>query len=114
MTQKQAIQMFEEKRVRTAWDTDKEKWWFSIVDVVSVLTDSPNPNNYWKVLKHRLIKEGNETVTNCNQLKLQAPDGKMRLTMFKNETNCFLIMAMNEKMCNFAIEYNSQYNEHDC
>ena len=80
MTQKQAIQLFEEKRVRTAWDTDQEKWWFSIVDVVSVLTDSPDPRNYWKVLKHRLIKEGNETVTNCNQLKLQAPDGKMRLT----------------------------------
>ena len=80
MTQKQAIQMFGEKRVRTAWDTDKEKWWFSIVDVVSVLTDSPNPNNYWKVLKHRLIKEGNETVTNCNQLKLQAPDEIKRLT----------------------------------
>ena len=80
MTQKQAIQLFEEKRVRTAWDTDQEKWWFSIVDVVSVLTDSPDPHNYLKVLKHRLIKEGNETVTNCNQLKLQASDGKMRLT----------------------------------
>ena len=80
MTQKQAIQLFEQKKVRTVWDTDKEKWWFSIVDVVAVLTDSPNPRNYWKVLKHRLIKEGNETVTNCNQLKLQAEDGKKRLT----------------------------------
>ena len=68
MTQKQAIQLFEQKKVRTVWDTDNEKWWFSIVDVVAVLTDSPNPRNYWKVLKHRLIKEGNETVTNCNQL----------------------------------------------
>ena len=92
MTQKQAIQLFEEKRVRTAWDTDKEKWWFSIVDVVSVLTDSPNPNNYWKVLKHRLIKEGNETVTNCNQLKLQAPDGKMRLTDVADTEQLFRII----------------------
>lgn len=82
MTQKQAIQLFEEKRVRTAWDTDAEKWWFSVVDVVSVLTDSDyqTARKYWKVLKGRLVKEGNETVTNCYQLKLQAPDGKMRLT----------------------------------
>ena len=82
MTQKQAIQLFEEKRVRTAWDTDAEKWWFSVVDVVSVLTDSDyqTARKYWKVLKGRLIKEGNETVTNCYQLKFQAPDGKMRLT----------------------------------
>ena len=82
MTQKQAIQLFEEKRVRTAWDTDAEKWWFSVVDVVSVLTDSDyqTARKYWKVLKGRLLKEGNETVTNCYQLKMQAPDGKMRLT----------------------------------
>ena len=82
MTQKQAIQLFEEKRVRTAWDTDAEKWWFSVVDVVSVLTDCDyqTARKYWKVLKGRLIKEGNETVTNCYQLKFQAPDGKMRLT----------------------------------
>ena len=80
MTQKQAIQLFEQKKVRTIWDSDKEKWYFSVVDVVAVLTESPNPRNYWKVLKHRLIKEGNETVTNCNQLKLQAEDGKKRLT----------------------------------
>ena len=92
MTQKQAIQLFEEKRVRTAWDTDREKWWFSIVDVVSVLTDSPNPRNYWKVLKHRLIKEGNETVTNCNQLKLQAPDGKMRFTDVADTEQLFRII----------------------
>ena len=80
MTQKQAIQLFEEKRVRTAWDTDAEKWWFSIIDCIAVLTESPDPRNYWKVLKHRLKAEGNETVTNCNRLKMQAPDGKMRLT----------------------------------
>ena len=80
MTQKQAIQLFEQKKVRTVWDTDKEKWYFSIVDVVAVLTDSSNPRNYWKVLKHRLIKEGNESVTNCNQLKMQSSDGKHYLT----------------------------------
>ena len=80
MTQKQAIQLFEQKKIRTVWDTDKEKWYFSIVDVVAVLTDSSNPRNYWKVLKHRLIKEGNESVTNCNQLKMQSSDGKRYLT----------------------------------
>ncbi len=82
MTQKQAIRLFEEKRVRTVWDTDAEKWWFSVVDVVSVLTDSDyqTARKYWQVLKGRLVKEGNETVTNCYQLKFQAPDGKMRLT----------------------------------
>ena len=80
MTKKQAIQLFQERKVRTAWDDQEEKWYFSIVDVCAVLTDSPNPRNYWKVLKHRLLKEGNQTVTNCNQLKLRAEDGRMRLT----------------------------------
>ncbi len=80
MTKKQEIQLFEEKKVRTVWDDEQEKWYFSIVDVCGVLTDSPNPRNYWKVLKHRLLKEGNETVTNCNQLKLKSEDDKMRLT----------------------------------
>ena len=63
------IKIFETKRVRTLWDEEKEQWYFSIVDVIAVLTDSPNPNNYWKVMKHRLIKEGSQLVTNCNQLK---------------------------------------------
>ena len=80
MTKKEAIQLFEEKKVRTMWDDEQEKWYFSIVDVCGVLTDSPNPRNYWKVLKHRLLKEGNQLVTNCNQLKLRADDGKMRMT----------------------------------
>ena len=80
MTQKQAIQLFEERKVRTIWDDESETWYFSVIDVVGVLTDSPDPNNYWKVLKNRLKKEGNETVTNCNRLKLPAADGKMRLT----------------------------------
>ena len=76
MTKQNAIKIFEEKKVRTVWDSDKEEWYFSIVDVIAVLTDSPNPRNYWKVLKHRLVKEGNESVTNCNQLKLPSSDGK--------------------------------------
>ena len=76
MGKQNAIKVFEEKKVRTVWDSDKEEWYFSIVDVVAVLTDSPNPRNYWKVLKHRLVKEGNESVTNCNQLKMLSSDGK--------------------------------------
>ena len=94
MTQKQAIRLFEEKRVRTAWDTDLEKWWFSIVDVTSVLIDSDyqTARKYWKVLKGRLIKEGFELVTNCYQLKLQAPDGKMRLTDVADTEQLFRII----------------------
>ena len=82
MTKKQQIQLFEEKKVRTVWDDQEEKWYFSIVDVCGVLTDSDyqTARKYWKVLKSRLKKEGNETVTNCYQLKMQAPDGKMRST----------------------------------
>ena len=80
MTKKEAIKLFEERKVRTVWDDELEKWYFSIVDVIGVLTDSPDPRNYWKVLKNRLKKELNETVTNCNQLKLVAEDGKKRLT----------------------------------
>ncbi len=76
MTQKQSLKIFEEKRVRTVWDDETEKWYFSVVDVVGVLTESSNPRNYWKVLKHRLLKEGNQSVTNCNQLKLLSADGK--------------------------------------
>ena len=80
MTKKQAIQLFEEKKVRTVWDDEEEKWYFSIVDTVAVLTNSENPQTYWRVLKKRLRDEGNETVTNCNAFKMRAPDGKMRQT----------------------------------
>ncbi len=83
MEQKTAIKLFQEKQVRSLWNDDEEKWYFSIVDVVAVLTNQPHhqgARNYWKVLKSRLLKEGNETVTNCNRLKLVAEDGKMRLT----------------------------------
>ena len=80
MKKDNSIQLFEEKTVRTLWDDTEEKWYFSIVDVIAVLTESPNPQVYWRVLKKRLLDEGNETVTNCNGLKMRAADGKMRLT----------------------------------
>ena len=74
------IQLFENQHIRTAWDEEKEEWYFSIVDVVGVLTDSVDPTAYWRKLKQRLKAEGNETVTNCHGLKMTAPDGKKRLT----------------------------------
>lgn len=80
MTKQQALKLFEERRVRTVWDDEQDKWYFSIVDVVAVLTDSVDSTAYWRKLKQRLKAEGNETVTNCHGLKMQAADGKMRLT----------------------------------
>ncbi|KKB46462.1 hypothetical protein HMPREF1212_03956 [Parabacteroides sp. HGS0025] len=80
MTHTNAIKLFEEKKVRTLWDDETEEWYFSIVDVIAVLTDSKDPNAYWRKLKQRLKNEGNETVTNCHSLKMTANDGKMRLT----------------------------------
>ena len=80
MKQQNAIQLFENKKVRTVWDDDQEKWFISIVDVVSVLTESVDANAYWRKLKQRLKAEGNQTVTNCHGLKLEALDGKMRMT----------------------------------
>lgn len=92
MTQKHAIQLFEEKKVRTVWDDKQEKWYFSVVDVVGVLTESDNPRKYWSVLKTRLKKEGNETATNCSRLKMQAEDGKQRLTDVANVEQIFRII----------------------
>ncbi len=92
MTKQQAIQLFEERKVRTVWDDQEEKWYFSIVDVCAVLTDSKNPQTYWRVLKNRLKKEGNETVTNCNAFKLRAEDGKMRLTDVADTEQLFRII----------------------
>ena len=82
MNKDTAIKLFEEQKVRVEWNEAEEKWYFSIVDVVAILTDTPyqQARNYWKVLKHRLSQEGNESVTNCNQLKMRAADGKMYLT----------------------------------
>ncbi len=80
MSKKEAIQIFEDKQVRTLWDAGEEQWYVSIVDVISVLTDSIDPNAYWRKLKQRLKAEGNKTVTNCHGLKMLAADGKMRMT----------------------------------
>lgn len=77
---KEAIKLFEERQVRTLWDEEKERWYISIVDVIAILTESIDPNAYWRKLKQRLKEEGNETVTNCHALKMLAADGKMRLT----------------------------------
>jgi len=95
MGAKEAIKLFEEKRVRTAWDDEQEKWYFSIVDVVDVLTDSKDAltaRKYWNKLKQRLKEEGNETVTNCHQLKFRAADGKMRLTDVADTEQLFRII----------------------
>ena len=80
MPKHEIAKVFGDKKIRSVWDDETETWYFSIVDVVAVLTESANPANYWKVLKNRLKKEGNQTVTNCNRLKLRAADGKMRTT----------------------------------
>ncbi|MDE6646379.1 MAG: Bro-N domain-containing protein [Prevotella sp.] len=94
MTKEHHIQLFEEKRVRSVWDDEQEKWYFSVVDVVSVLMDSDyqTARRYWKVLKGRLAKEGNETVTNCYQLKMEASDGKMRMTDVADTEQLFRII----------------------
>ena len=80
MTKENAIRIFEEKKVRSVWDSEVEKWYISIIDVIEVLTESVDPSAYWRKLKQRLKEEGNETVTNCHGLKMQAADGKMRMT----------------------------------
>ena len=92
MTKKNQIQLFDDRKVRTVWDSETEEWYFSVVDVVGVLTDSTDPRTYWKVLKNRLKKEGNETVTNCNRLKMQAADGKLRLTDVATAEQMFRII----------------------
>ena len=92
MTRKQMIKLFGEKNIRTVWDDKEEKWYFSIVDVVSVLTDSKNPTAYWRKLKQRLKEEGNETVTNCHGLKLKAADGKMRMTDVADQEQLFRLI----------------------
>jgi hypothetical protein len=71
------IKLFEEKKVRTHWDTEQEQWYFSIIDIIEILTESPNPRKYWSLLKTRLKAEGSQMATNCSQLKMQSTDGKM-------------------------------------
>lgn len=94
MVKKESLKLFEDKKVRAVWDDEQEKWYFAIVDVIAILTDNDyqGARNYWKVLKNRLVKEGNETVTNCNQLKLRAADGKMRLTDVADTEQLFRII----------------------
>ena len=89
------IKLFQEQKIRTYWDEKEEKWYFSIIDIVEILTeqkDYQGARNYWKVLKHRLVKEGNETVTNCNQLKMLSADGKMRLTDVADTKDVFRLI----------------------
>ena len=80
MSKQTEIKIFDDKQVCTFWDREQEKWFVAIVDVVALLTESPNPQVYWRVMKKRLLDEGNETVTNCHGLKKLAADGKMRMT----------------------------------
>ena len=86
------IKLYENKQIRSVWDEEKEEWYFSVVDVIAVLTESENPQVYWRVLKKRLKDEGNETVTNCNALKMKATDGKMRLTDVADMQGIFRII----------------------
>ena len=86
------IKLYENKEIRSVWDEEKEEWYFSVVDVVAVLTESKDPQVYWRVLKKRLKDEGNETVTNCNALKMKAADGKMRLTDVEDMQGIFRII----------------------
>ncbi len=92
MTENTQIKLFEDKKVRTLWDKESEEWYFSVVDVVAVLTESANPNNYWKVLKSRLKKEGSQLVTDCNQLKMPSADGKMYKTDCMNTEQLFRLI----------------------
>ena len=92
MTKKHIIQIFEDKKVRTVWDDELQKWFFSIVDVCKVLAESKDPAAYWRKLKQRLKAEGNETVTNCHALKMLAPDGKKRLTDVADMSQLFRLI----------------------
>ena len=92
MPQQNKIQLFEERKVRTIWDDEQEKWYFSIVDVVAVLTYSPNPRKYWSVLKKRQKKEGGELTTNCSQLKMRSADGKSYLTDVADKEQLFRLI----------------------
>ena len=92
MTKKEALKLFEDKKVRTVWDDEQEKWYFAIVDVIAILTESLDPKAYWRKLKQRLKEEGNESVTNCHALKLRAADGKMRLTDVADTEQLFRII----------------------
>lgn len=97
---------FENKQVRSHWDAEEEKWYFSIVDVIAVLTDSPNPRKYWSVLKTRLKKEGSELATNCSQLKMKSADGKYYKTDVADTEQLLRLSYSDDKKGNrtFAVE----------
>ncbi len=92
MSYKEALQLFGDKKIRTAWSEEEEKWYFSIIDGVSVLTESVDASAYWRKLKERLLKEGNETVTNCHTFKMRAADGKMRQTDVADQEQLFRLI----------------------
>ena len=92
MSKQEIVKIFGDRKIRSVWDDEAEKWYFSVVDVVAVLTESENPRNYWKVLKTRLKKEGNQSVTNCNQLKLKAADGKFYKTDVADQEQLFRLI----------------------
>ena len=92
MKQQDAIQLFENKKVRTVWDSEQEKWFISIIDVIEILTESPNARKYWSVLKVRLKKEGSQLATNCSQLKMQSSDGKFYKTNVADTEQLFRLI----------------------
>jgi hypothetical protein len=92
MKQEDAIKIFEQKQIRTIWNEEEEKWYFSIIDIVAILTESVDAGAYWRKLKQRLKEEGNESVTNCHGLKMLAPDGKMRLTDIADTEQLFRLI----------------------
>ena len=108
MTKETAIKLFEQKQVRSVWNDEEEKWYFSIVDIVGILSDSVNQQAYWRKLKQRLKEEGNETVTNCHALKMIAADGKMRMTDVADTEQLFrLIQTIPSKKPLSTINYTS-------
>ena len=92
MTQKQALQLFEDRKVRTLWDEEQEKWYFSIVDIIEILTETPNARKYWSVLKMRLKKEGSQLTTDCSKLKMQSTDGKYYKTDVADTSQLFRLI----------------------
>lgn len=108
MTKKESLKLFNDKKVRTVWDDEQEKWYFSVVDVIDILTDSPDPKRYWSVLKSRIKKEGLEPTTICSTLKLRATDGKMRLTDVAETEQLFRIIqsvpSLKPIVCTFIYE----------
>ena len=107
------IKLFDGHHIRYVWDEEKEQYFFSVVDIIQVLTDSTNPQTYWRVLKKRLSDEGNETVTNCNALKLPAADGKMRLTDVATTEQVVRLIPIHQMNCRLQLKNQSKENSLD-